>query len=119
VIVGPSLTLIVLKTARPDQLKAFYQCLGIQFRTEQHGNGPVHFAAELAQTVLEIYPRTNGEPANESSIWLGFRVDEPEAVLAALDDVGTPVLTKASRTPWGNRMVVQDPDGRPVELYWD
>jgi lactoylglutathione lyase len=117
--VMPSLTLVVLKTARPEQVKAFYQCLDIQFRTEQHGNGPVHFAADLAQTVLEIYPRSNGEPANESSIRLGFRVNEPQAVLAALEIIGTPVRTKASRTPWGNRMVVEDPDGRPVELYWN
>jgi hypothetical protein len=35
---------------------------------------------------------------------------------AALQRLGAPVLVEHQIRPWGCRMVVEDPDGRPVEI---
>jgi lactoylglutathione lyase len=40
-----SLTLLVLKTRQVEQLRAFYQSLGVDLIEEQHGHGPVHLLA--------------------------------------------------------------------------
>jgi hypothetical protein len=39
-----SLTLLVLKTRQVEQLRLFYQTLGVELVQEQHGKGPVHYA---------------------------------------------------------------------------
>ncbi|GAA4541495.1 VOC family protein [Pseudonocardia xishanensis] len=49
--------LIVIYTERLDQCRDFYGALGLDLVREQHGSGPVHYAAELeGGLVLEIYP---------------------------------------------------------------
>ena len=53
---------LVLRAEEPARLAKFYEALGLAFRTEQHGHGPKHVAAELSLGVLEIYPLRNGEP---------------------------------------------------------
>jgi hypothetical protein len=53
-----------------------------------------------------------GGTAADSITRLGFAVADLERVLALLQASGTPVASP----PRGNRVVVRDPDGRPVEL---
>jgi hypothetical protein len=53
---GPSLKLLVLKTPQVDRLRAFYLALGIELAEEQHGTGPVRYAGQTGNAVLEIYP---------------------------------------------------------------
>jgi hypothetical protein len=113
------LQLLVLKTSHVDSLRAFYECLGLQFATEKHGNGPLHFAAEIGTMVLEIYPLGQGESAQADATRLGFAIPQPELVLKALQELGVFPTTSAKRTEWGWRAVVRDPDGRAIELYWD
>ncbi|MBL1100268.1 glyoxalase/bleomycin resistance/dioxygenase family protein [Streptomyces coffeae] len=80
--------------------RAFCTDLGLSFVQEQHGDGPVHYAATLPdRTVMELYPATAKRPA--SSLRLGFTLDG---------------RTLSPRLAPG-RHVVQDPDGRSVELY--
>ncbi len=50
------LSLVVIRTHQPERVKGFYEALGLQFREEKHGNGPVHFSAGVGQTVFEVYP---------------------------------------------------------------
>ncbi len=47
---------------------------------------------------------------------LGFRVASLEPALEALEPLGVRILTPPRTTPWGRRAVVQDPDGRAVEI---
>src|SRR5438552_1576762 len=51
-----SLTLLVLKTRQVEQLRLFYQTLGVELAKEQHGKGPVHFAGRAGDVVIEVYP---------------------------------------------------------------
>jgi predicted enzyme related to lactoylglutathione lyase len=111
-----SLKLLVIKTARMDPLRAFYECLGIPLADERHGTGPTHFAANVGETVFEVYPLTGGATVADSTTRLGFAVADLDRVLAALHSLGTSLLDPPRDTPWGRRAVVRDPDGRAVEL---
>jgi hypothetical protein len=106
------LNLLVLKTRQLEQVRAFYECLGVAFSQERHVNGPAHFAGQVGPTVLEVYPLPDDGTAADSTTRLGFAVADLEKVLALLRAIGTPVTSP----PRGNRAVVRDPDGRAVEL---
>ena len=52
-----TLDFLVLYTDDLDTTVAFYRDqLGVEPRREQHGPGPVHYAFELDNVVLEVYP---------------------------------------------------------------
>ncbi|MEU0840718.1 VOC family protein [Streptomyces sp. NPDC005962] len=94
------IALLVLYTDHLEESRAFYTGLGLAFVREQHGRGPVHYTATLpGGTVIELYPATARRPV--SSVRLGFTVDSRTV---------TPPLAPG-------RHVVEDPDGRAVELY--
>jgi catechol 2,3-dioxygenase-like lactoylglutathione lyase family enzyme len=93
-------TLLVLYCARLEECRGFYGDLCLSFTTEQHGQGPEHYAAVLADgMVLELYP---ARPDRESgAVRLGFTVTGTAA---------TPPLA-----PGRHRLI--DPDGRTVEVH--
>ena len=70
-----SLTLLVLKTRQVEQLRAFYQTLGVNLVEEQHGKGPVHFAGRAGAVVIEVYPLPDDGSPVDSSTRLGFNVE--------------------------------------------
>jgi lactoylglutathione lyase len=116
---SPSLALIVLRCRDLQASCAFYAALGLSLAEEQHGSGPVHHAAALGDTVFELYPGKPGaapERTAAGATFLGFRVDDLDDVLAAVQASGASVVSTLAETPWGRRAVVLDPDGRAVEL---
>ena len=110
-----TLNLVVLRS--PDLARAvgFYRRLGLQFYQHRHGNGPEHFAAELAGGVFELYPPSS-DGASTLGTRIGFQVPSVEAALAALSDYPAAVVTSARDSEWGRRAIVVDPDGHRVEL---
>jgi hypothetical protein len=80
------------------------------FVGERHGTGPHHYAARLGDLVLELYPTSNASPP-DPRLRIGFAVRDLDETLRS---VGQAVV--ASKTAWGLRAVVRDPDGRAVEL---
>ena len=111
---APLLKRLALKTPHLEPMRAFYQAIGIAFAEEKHGNGPVHYAGKVGDTVVEIYPLPQGTP--DATTRLGFSVPSLTAVVAALRGLGL-ILTDLEPFRWGLRAVVRDPDGRAVELY--
>jgi lactoylglutathione lyase len=109
-----ALTLLVLKTPRIEAVRPFYEAIGVSFVEEKHGNGPVHYAGRVGETVIEVYPLLTGEP--DKTTRLGFAVGDLGKVVAALKAIGTEV-DEPKVTEWGLRVVVHDPHGRAVELY--
>jgi hypothetical protein len=109
----PVLTLLVLKTRQIDKLRQFYQAIGIEFVQEQHGKGPVHYAGHAGGTVIEIYPAPDDASIN-SSIRLGFAVDNLAEVVGALETAANASLPKIAAA--GLQAIIRDPDGRSVEL---
>lgn len=98
-----SVTLLVLKTRQVEQLRLFYQTLGIGFTEEQHGKGPVHFADRAGDVLIEVYPlRDDGSPV-DSSTRLGFAVGNVAEVIRALEGIGTKVVMLPKETAWGLR----------------
>ncbi len=106
--------LLVIKTNQLETTRQFYQSIGIQFQKHQHGRGPVHYAAEMGTFVFEIYPLSNQQARVDSSTRLGFEVNRLDDLITALPaDV---VLKLPHQAEWGYQAIVQDPDGRKVEL---
>ena len=111
-----SVTLLVLKTRQVEQLRLFYQTLGIGFAEEQHGKGPVHFADRAGDVLIEVYPlRDDGSPV-DSSTRLGFAVGNVAEVIRCSKGSGPRLSCCPRRRPGDFGGVVRDPDGRSVEL---
>ena len=95
-------TLLVLYCAHLEECRSFYGGLGLSFTAEQHGQGPGHYAAVLADgVVFELYPA--GTDRETGVLRLGFSVTGTTA---------TPPLA-----PGRHRLT--DPDGRTVEVHAD
>jgi catechol 2,3-dioxygenase-like lactoylglutathione lyase family enzyme len=112
----PKLNLLVLKTHDLPRLRNFFAPLGLAFVEEQHGKGPVHFAAHCGDLVLELYPLPDDASVPDATTRLGFAVADLEATLQGLRALGAEVVREPRATAWGRQAVVRDPDGRSVEL---
>jgi lactoylglutathione lyase len=110
----------VLFAADVDAAARFYRALGLELEDEDHGEGPVHYAVELGDVHVALYPAVTGgrAPARRSagSVFAGLYVPSLDAALAAVQAVGAPVLSGHEQMPWGCRFVTEDPDGRAVEV---
>src|SRR6266498_3293777 len=109
--ISPTLSLLVLRTAKLEATLAFYRALGMEFVQEQHGSGPAHYSCQLGGTVVEIYPGSDGTaPPRQSggATMLGFRVASVDATVATLQQLGAEVVTAPKDSPWGRRAVVAD-----------
>ena len=113
-----NINLIVLKTNQLENLVAFYEQLGFQFSNHRHGNGPLHFAAELSNFVFEIYPLPADINTPDNTTRLGFTIPDLETTLEKLKEHGNSIRIKKEPmvTAWGYQALVEDPDGRKVEL---
>ena len=102
------LSLIVIRCKDIEKSKVFYERLGLSFTHEQHGSGPAHYAATIDHTVFELYPRKPGEAFD--NVRLGFKVDDLELVIQSLDII--------DKREFDGEVVyvVEDPDGRRVEV---
>jgi lactoylglutathione lyase len=114
-----ALSLIVLRCADLEVSRVFFATLGLDLTAEQHESGPVHYSCQLGDWVLELYPGKSGSAPSRTSAGAtlhGFRVDSLDAVIASLQALGTEIVHPLSDSPWGQRAVVLDPDGRAIEL---
>jgi catechol 2,3-dioxygenase-like lactoylglutathione lyase family enzyme len=110
------LGLLVLRAQELRPVCEFYSALGLHFVREQHGNGPVHYAATLGTSVLEIYPLRLGEPIPDGGMRLGFSVPSLEAAVIALC-AARGSLQQAPWTTNGERhALLEGPEGHSVEI---
>ncbi|MEV7522838.1 VOC family protein [Streptomyces sp. NPDC091371] len=92
-----NIDLAVIYTERLEACRDFYGGLGLTLVPEQHGSGPAHYAATLADGgVLELYPA--GKRPATGYLRLGLTASGPVGEL-----------------PPG-RHTLTDPDGRTVVL---
>src|SRR5947209_298845 len=101
-----SLKLLVLKTRQVDRLRDFYQALGVALTEERHGAGPPHFAGNVGDATLEVYPLPEGA-AVDSTTRLGFAVENLAHVVQALRAAGAAIADEPRQTAWGLRAVVR------------
>ncbi len=109
-----TLNLLVIRTADMPRLVNFYNLLGLEFDYHKHDKGVYHYATKIGEAVFEIYPLLKSQPETDISTRLGFKIDNFEEKIALLSDF---VISKPMQTDFGYFAVLQDPDGRKVEIY--
>lgn len=110
-----AINLLVLRCKDMEATRRFYEQLGLAFFTERHGAGPQHYAWQSAGFVLELYPAaTNQAPDN---VRLGFSTSLLADVTGRIRP-GADVKVLKPPHSTGDRLVMllEDPDGRKVEV---
>lgn len=111
------LTLLVIRTPNLQALYEFYKRLGFHFAYHQHGSSPYHYSATVGDTVIELYPLVKGQTEPDSYLRLGFELEHFDEVITQLKQEAILFMTEPVQTDFGFMAVVQDPDGRTIELY--
>lgn len=111
-----AINLIVIKTDKIQAQFEFYSALGLQFEYHKHGDGPHHYASTAGQPVMEIYPLPRGILQPDNTTRLGFTVEDLDELIQSLRDRGIKIVSDPAKTQWGYSAVVQDLDGRKIEL---
>ena len=110
------LNLLVIKTHQLDKIKAQYELLGFDFIYHNRGNRPFHYSAELDGLIFEIYPLPKNKLIADDTTRLGFSIKNVTTKIAELKNTNWKIAADISETKWGTRAVIQDLDGRKVEL---
>lgn len=108
--------LIVIKSNRIEELKTQYELLGLQFLYHQHGNGPFHYSTEIEELVFEIYPLPQSITKPDNTTRLGFSIKDLKTKMTEFEKSNWIISSELKNTKWGWRAVIQDLDGRKVEL---
>ena len=110
-----SINLLVLRCKDIDLTRHFYQQLGFGFIEEKHGKGPVHYACNNGGFVLELYPTAEGQ--SPDNVRVGFLTDDLVTLNGdLLNGPGVKVVKPPAATADRIVMVLEDPDGRKVEI---
>ena len=110
------LNLLVIRTVNTEKLKNQYEYLGFNFDYHNHGNGPFHYSSNINGVVFEIYPLTKSMDKADNSLRLGFDLDNLETRLVELRNTNWKIISEIKQTEWGICAIIQDLDGRKVEL---
>ena len=112
----PLLKLLVLRTHRLDEMKTFYEALGVKFVKEERGQGAVHYAGSIGSAVLELASLSKNAPEPDKSVRLGFVVPNLGTIANELGSAGIRIGPSERKSP---AVVIKDPDGRTIELTQD
>ncbi|MEM8891794.1 MAG: VOC family protein [Bacteroidota bacterium] len=112
----PHLNLLVIRTQNPEALKEQYEELGFQFQYHKHATGPFHYAHEEKNFVFEIYPLKKSQEIADDSLRLGFSIERLEDSLEKLRQTNWKIISEVQDSEWGKFAIIQDLDGRKVEL---
>jgi lactoylglutathione lyase len=111
---------IVWFSDQPERVIAFYRAVGVRFEEEDHGDGLLHAATDTGGVHLAIFAaERRGAGAgwrSSGSTFVGFNVGSLDSALASVRGIAGRVLVDHQVRPWGCRAVVEDPDGRAVEI---
>lgn len=104
---------VFLRSTDPDRLKSWYQAhLGIDMSQGfwMQAGGP---------TVMAPFAEDSDYFEQDRRVMLNFRVDDLDAMIAALADAGIPAETRPEEWdgPHGRFARIHDCDGNPVELW--
>lgn len=107
-----NVSLIFIKTHKVEELKKFYELLGLPLKQEQHGSGPIHYSCKLSEQVtLEFYP------VNPSRCITKNRI---ELTTTNLETIRKKVLEtyqdRRTKTDLGTSLSMWDPEGRRVVI---
>jgi lactoylglutathione lyase len=111
---------LVLFAADAHRTGDFYRAVGLDLAEELHDEGTVHLAVELGPVHFAIYeaalPGRAPQRRSGGDTFPGFYTETLDEVSRALRELGVSFLRDHEPMPWGCRIVVEDPDGRAVEV---
>ena len=110
------INLLVIRTSNPEALKTQYEKLGFEFDYHKHGKGPHHYTSEKNGFVFEIYPLKKSITKAEENLRLGFDIPDLVSVIDRLKNTDWVIKSDISETEWGIIAIIQDLDGRKIEL---
>jgi predicted enzyme related to lactoylglutathione lyase len=111
---------LILFTNRFVDAVAFYRALGAPLEEEEHDEGPVHYACEIGPVHFAIFEAAAGDvPSHRrgGSSMPGFAVPSAQQAFEIVEELGAKIVQPPSEYPWGIRFLVEDPDGRVVEVF--
>jgi catechol 2,3-dioxygenase-like lactoylglutathione lyase family enzyme len=109
-----AVNLLVLRCKDMELTRRFYEQLGLLFAEEKHGTGSPHYAWESGGLVLELYPATEGQQPDQ--VRIGFSTPALAALADNLRDRPDVKVLKVYVRAGRHFMLLQDPDGRKVEV---
>ncbi|XZF14660.1 VOC family protein [Chitinophagaceae bacterium MMS25-I14] len=109
--------LLVIRTPDMQRLVDFYTLLGFRFDYHRHAPSPWHYSTIMGKTVLEIYPLARDQEHADKHLRLGFGLKNFDETIAALKERSVIFLSELAGTEFGDMAVIEDPDGRKIELY--
>jgi lactoylglutathione lyase len=110
------INLIVIKSSDPDELAKQYELLGLQFDYHQHSTGPHHYAASMDGVTFEIYPLPKSKLHSDNTTRLGFEIEGLDNLMLKLSQSNWKIVSKPLRSEWGYTAIIEDLEGRKVEL---
>ena len=111
-----NINLLVIRTEKPELLKLQYEHIGFDFDYHRHGKGPYHYASEQNGFVLEIYPLTKSMTKADANLRLGFDIVDLVKIIDKIKRTNWVIKSDIKETEWGIIAVIQDLDGRKIEL---
>ena len=110
-----SLAALMLTCKDLDASVRLYRAVGVDLKEARH-SGPLHYTASLGGVHLALHAHDGVMRDAQSGTQLALLVNDLEGALAAARAVGAPVLQAPAARPFGVSAVVEDPDGRRLEL---
>lgn len=101
-------SLVIYTTNLPASLE-FYRALGINFQQEQHGKGPIHYAAQFGNFLFEIYP-------GEQPPRIGFTVESVDQSVENLGKQSIIPTTTPKNSTYGKFSTFKDPNNNTIEI---
>lgn len=101
-----------------DASLRFYRALGFDLREAKHGPAAAarQFTCGLGGVQFALAPEDGAPRGVQSGNQLGLMVSNLGGALAAVKAAGGKVTSEPVPRPWGITAVVEDPDGRRLEL---
>jgi len=110
-----TVNLLVLRCKDIEVTRRFYEQLGLAFVEEKHGSGPQHYAWASGNFVLELYTAAEGQAPD--NVRIGFSIPLLADLAGDLRHNSSVTIVKQ---PYATAdrlvMLLQDPDGRKVEV---
>jgi uncharacterized glyoxalase superfamily protein PhnB len=110
---------LILYSSNLSKTVEFYTKLGLPLEHEDHGSGPVHYACELQGAHIAIFESKPGDALKRGfggATQFGLQVDSVDETFQIAIKAGAKVIIEPQSAPWGKRAIIEDPDGRPLEL---
>jgi lactoylglutathione lyase len=110
-----SLAALIITCKDLEASVRLYRAVGVDLKEARH-SGPLHYTASLGGVHFALHP-TDGVPREaQSGAQVALLVNDLEASLGAARALGAPVLQTPAPRPFGVSAVIEDPDGRRLEL---